>query len=596
MNKKKEITFALFIFLAAFLLRFCYIKFLQTHYPFFDYPSSDVAYYQKWAQEIAQGEWLGREVFYGMPLFAYFLTVLKILTQSHDFAIRIIPILLGSLNCVLLYHLAKRLFSQKVAILSSILAAVNFIFIFYDWLMMPVTLIIFLGLVIVLVLSSLNQESSWRRWLGAGFLIGTVTLADGKFLFFFVLILIYLGYSYRKVLLKEWSRIFLPLAAGFLIVLSLVTFRNWLVGNDLVLLSAHSGINFYVGNSPRATGLFQNPTFLRPSHEGHEQDPRIIAELTLGKKLKPSEVSAFWTQKALSFIKNSPGEYARLLKTKFLLFFTQTEDADDIDLVLQKNWREAFDVNAFRIICPLAILGMAVTLRGHPQAIPLILLILSQLIFTLVFFLANRHRATIMPFLIIYEAFAVFWIIEQVQKQRWIPVATSGILCFALFMFLRPISTDQKAIDFVRLTKTGYVLSQAGEYTRAREEYQKALRLQPLDVDTLYNLGNCYGNEGNFLESIRQYQKALAVNPYDTDVLFNLARMHERANAPAPAIEMYQKLLSVQPNEYNAHLRLADIYRGQGNCTQAVIHYAQAAKINPSLAPEVKRAIEECAK
>ncbi len=396
--------------------------------------------------------------------------------------------------------------------------------------------------------------------------------------------------------LERWSRIFLPLAAGFLIIVSAVTFRNWFVAKDFVLLSAHSGINFYIGNGPYSSGVFQNPIFLPPTHEGHAQGQKIIAELTLQRNLKPSQVSSFWMDKTLRFIQSSPGEYMRLLRNKFLMFFTRIDDADDIDLSLQRDWREALDFNSFSIISPLAILGLALTLKKYPQMAFVNLIILSQFIFTVIFFLISRHRVTVVPFLMMYEAFTIFWLIERIQKRRFIPVVVSGILCFVLFMFLKPVVIGQRVIDFTRLMKSGFIFSQSGDSLRARDQYQKALELQPFDVDALYNLGNCYAEEKNFPEAIRYYQKVLAIRSYDTDALFNLARVYELANTPAQAIETYQQLLLVKPSEYNAHLKLAAIYRSQKNCKQAIIHYEQAVKINPLLAQEVKRAIDECTK
>ena len=48
-----------------------------------------------------------------------------------------------------------------------------------------------------------------------------------------------------KVLLKKWPLIALPLC----LIIFPVTLRNYLIGDDWVLISANGGVNFYIGNN-----------------------------------------------------------------------------------------------------------------------------------------------------------------------------------------------------------------------------------------------------------------------------------------------------------------------------------------------------------
>lgn len=580
--QKKEFVFVAFLFCLAFALRLGYTFFLQTHYPFYDYPTDDVRYYQQWGAEIADGNWLGNTVFYGYPLFPYFWAVLLRLTLGNIFLIRLILLGLGSVNCVLIYFLALKIFSQRAAVIASLLAATNFMLIYYDWLMMPVTLLIFLSLVIVLSALGLNSGSPLRQWFMLGILIGLTALGDGKFVLFLVIALIYMAARYRKEPLKKLLKILTCLAGGALIIFFSVTLRNRIVSNDWVFISAQTGLSFYVGNNPQATGIFENPDFIRPNHSGQDEDQAVIARMALKRNLKPSEVSKFWYQKGLSFIKSSPAQYGNLLRKKISAFLTDNEYGHDIDLLMQKGWEDHFDINSFRIICPAALIGIILSIR-YPAVLWPNLLIASQFLLTLIFFTTTRQRMVILPFLLIYESFFIGWLIDQTRQKRFKELFLP-VLAFLILLFLfEPVKLNPKLIRFYQLTRSGYVNIVKKDYTAAQEEYAEALTIYPSDTNALYNLGNVYAAENNFPEAVRCYQKALSVNPFEVNVAFNLAYCFEQLNDTGAAIKGYEKVLALAPNSADVHYRLARIYQSQGNCSKAKDHYDAVLKINPRL-------------
>ena len=60
------------IFALALVLRLIHLWQIRQA-PFFDLLIGDARAYDLWAQQIAAGDWIGREVFYQAPLYAYFL-------------------------------------------------------------------------------------------------------------------------------------------------------------------------------------------------------------------------------------------------------------------------------------------------------------------------------------------------------------------------------------------------------------------------------------------------------------------------------------------------------------------------------------------
>lgn len=594
MKNKRELFSVLAVLLLAFFLRLWYLILLKKIYFFHDHPSADVLYYQKWAQAIASGDWLGHGVFNGMPLYPYFLAVVKRLCLGNLFAVRLVHIILGSLNCLLLYHLTKTILPTHVASLAMLLMATNFSLIFYDWLMMPVTLVITLSLCILLVLYNPEQLSLKRRWFLLGIILALALLGDGKFFVFCVLLVIVISLRNKGHLMVATSKILLPLTLGVILILSMVALRNRLVGGHWVLISSHCGLNFYIGNNPLATGTFQNPDFLRPDHAGHIEDQKIIAQNALKRRLSDKEASQFWQQRSLKFIGESPQDYLSLLGKKFLAFITDNEWAYEIDLILQRSWKNKFDFNPYRVVLSFAPLGIVLTTIYPKDTVYLNLLVFSQLVFTLVFFLIDRHRVTILPCLIIYQAYTLSWLWEQIQHRQWVRFST-GLSCVLIaFLLFKGITIDQKTIQFLKLSKSAPILDAQGEYKKAQEQYLAALKHRPFDVNTLYNLATSYALDGQFTTAIQYFKKALTINPYDINVHYNLASTYEQSNQAGQALREYQQVIDLIPESFDAHFRMAEIYKSLGNCPEAIEHYSSVSQIKPNFASEIQRYIQDC--
>src|SRR5204863_433542 len=84
---------------------------LSRRSPFFTVLLGDSRAYDQWAQRIAGGDWIGREVFYQAPLYPYFLAVLYAIAGRHLLLVRTVQAIIGSAACVLLGLAARRLIS-----------------------------------------------------------------------------------------------------------------------------------------------------------------------------------------------------------------------------------------------------------------------------------------------------------------------------------------------------------------------------------------------------------------------------------------------------------------------------------------------------
>ena len=124
----------------------------------------------------------------------------------------------------------------------------------------------------------------------------------------------------------------LQLAAAFVLGLAIVLLpvaaRNYAVGGGFYLTTSQFGPNFFIGNNPNADGTYMSLRFGRGAPEYERQDATELAEHATGRTLTPSEVSSYWTDRALDFITAHPARWVSLVGRKAMLLVNATEMLD----------------------------------------------------------------------------------------------------------------------------------------------------------------------------------------------------------------------------------------------------------------------------
>ena len=108
----KRFAWTLAIFATALAVRLVHVWQIRAS-PFFSVLMGDSHGYDDWAQRIAGGDWIGREVFYQAPLYPYLLGVIYAIGGRSLLLVRVIQAVIGSASCALLGLAASRLFSRR---------------------------------------------------------------------------------------------------------------------------------------------------------------------------------------------------------------------------------------------------------------------------------------------------------------------------------------------------------------------------------------------------------------------------------------------------------------------------------------------------
>ena len=114
-NPRKPLVFTasffILILVVAFVMRAVYLWQVRQA-PEFALLVGDAVTYDAWASRIANGDWLGKGVFYQAPLYPYFLGILYTVFGRDLWAVRLVQIVLGAGSCVLLARAGRSFFNR----------------------------------------------------------------------------------------------------------------------------------------------------------------------------------------------------------------------------------------------------------------------------------------------------------------------------------------------------------------------------------------------------------------------------------------------------------------------------------------------------
>ncbi|MGB8656677.1 MAG: tetratricopeptide repeat protein [Candidatus Zixiibacteriota bacterium] len=587
----KSVLFFAVLFLVAFIPRLVHLLSIANN-PFFHFPIIDAQTYDDWAQAIAKGHWIGDKVFWQAPLYPYFLAIIYRIFGHDLFLARLIQLLLGSVNCLLLYKVARAVFNSKVALIVFLIASFYGPFIFFEAELLNPVLVIFLSLSLILVLLSFDRQPKTIKLLAAGVILGLSSITHGLTLIFlpFAILWTVVVLWKKQVATRKIVNYSLCLLIGFLLVIFSTTIRNWLVGKELVLVSSNTGINFYVGNNPD----YDRTTSIRP---GIEWEELIQGPMREGM-MKSSERSAFFWKQALSYMTGQPISYLRLLFKKFLLILDGYEIKRNQDMYMFRSFSPVLSVLLwkgliyfpFGILLPLSLIGMIIFWRDRHNSkskalepILILYFILSQVIALLLFFVCDRYRLPLVPFLIAFAGYALYRLYEilKTKKSKDIVALLALFLIFALVSNIsrhEPTAKDQAEEHY----NLGTVYGRQQKADQAVEEYEKALSYQPDHLMTHFNLAFLYQQHQKTQEAIDEYQQVIKLFPDAALAYNNLGQIYEQKGDRQTAEQLYLKASELHPLLPDPLYNLGNVYSTEGKYAESKDRFEACIKVDPA--------------
>ncbi len=569
------------IVIAAAAWRFAFLLEIRS-FPLFRHPMVDARVYSDLAKRIAAGDGYPFAVFATNPFYPYFLGLFYKLFGEATLPVVIFQMLLGLGSLVLIYKIAKRLGGPTAGTAALLIGAFYRPLLFFEVFLLPTTAGIFVNLALVELLFRWEERRSSPLLFGAGLLLGVGTLVQGNLILLLPLLLAGLFLDRRRTRRASGAAL---LAVGFLLPILPVTARNWIRGEDFVLVSSHGGVNFYMGNNEKARGVFSFPEGILLTPENiNVYESKRIAEKEAGMRLKPSEVSRYWMRRGAEWIAGHPVDWLVLLARKTALFWNDYEIPDNADLYFYQESNRALRwlPFIFGLIAPLGVVGMIVLWRKRKGGV-LFLFLAAQFLSTLLFYTHSRYRMPFAALLIPVCAVGVTALAAGfrswgLSRRLW-SVAGVGLL-FVLANEASP-GGERRASRGFSLTHLANSLYDIGEVREAEKTYRSALEFLPDHATALYGLARLYQGEGRYDEAEKYSRKALRIIPTFAEAYVTLGIALRGRMEDEKALPEFREAIRLRPDWAIAHYNLGNCLYDLDRFGEAVEEYRKACELDP---------------
>ena len=518
----------------------------------------DRSIYQSAIDLVASGTFFPEGAFDYLPLYPWLMGIFSIFAGSGPAAIATFGIACDAATTACIFLLARRLGAKPVLCgLAALAYAFYPLAVVYSLLSMPNTLnalcVTGFALTVQYVIDRnhhhvAGKRSAHKAMFGLGFYAGVTTLG-----FAGMLMMASVAALILAIKLRMWS-VVLAFAFGMAIPIAPVAIHNSRAEGQVVLLTTHGGLNFYMGNHELATGYPLRIRDFRMSAKHLLEDAHRYAEDRSGRTLSRAESSAWWSGEARQFWREHPLFGIVLSAKKVALFWNQI-DVDDLRVLEQLKITES----AFRnwIGVPFAvfgILGLTGLLLAQKSGVHKIML-LAGMIGLVMFFITARYRLTFVPLMAVLGAVGLsdvgaLW--RSHHRVKLIVVMPILVLVFfpVPLRDLRPVDHYNAAIQ----------LMATGQIDKALIVITRGLKIDPEFADLHFARGNLLFRREDFKGAVEAYAQALLRNPNNPTAIFNfalsMARSGDICGARDALLEMQARRM---PIDDRARRLLADL-------------------------------------
>ncbi|MFZ3375007.1 MAG: tetratricopeptide repeat protein, partial [Chthoniobacterales bacterium] len=622
-----------YLFATVLLVRIIVLLRL-TSSPFLLPNSGDMHFYNEWAQRILHGQVNEHHAFYGLPLYPYLLACLYGLFGYSPFIPGFLQAILDGGTAVLLYKLAVKIFSNPAAPTRpavdgkarlgvaepesnarnffnryrgeciGLLAAFGWGFFLpeeaYSGILMPAAGLVFVFWFVVWQIVRRGDAPTSLGLLLLGVLIGFTAMGIATILFLAPLLLAALFFKWkwtgdtRNVWLAKGTAAALILT-GIGIGASPCWIHNYFIARDPVFLSAHSGVNFWIGNNPLATGYPRFPPGLHAGQKAMLEDSITTAEKAAGRSLKRSEVSAYWSEKARAYIKNNFGAWLKLLFVKAGNFWNAFQYDDLSIITILRDQNVILPGLKFGLVAALALPGFLFALAKYPLSRWVAAAVLLHMASLLTVFVTERYRVAAVPGLLLGASFGLSELWQSCFRAKYFRAALYLILVLAATLF---VSIPQKDPGLWALDayNAGWQALQTNNQPLAEKKLKVAYAYAPENAEVNFALGNLRLAQGNNPAAESYYLATLRLDSNHEGAYNNLGILALEEKHWSRAAEFLAKAVQQDPGDSKTYYLIAQAQFHARDFQNASLAIARAIELDPAepqfhlLSEEIQRA------
>jgi Tfp pilus assembly protein PilF len=297
--------------------------------------------------------------------------------------------------------------------------------------------------------------------------------------------------------------------------------RNYVVGRDIVPVSANGGVNLYIGNNPHANGTFRAPAGWDAKLESRSQ---AYAAAKAGRPLKPSAASAYFTRRTLRFVVADPGGYLRLVGRRARLLVNAYDIPNHGDFYFFRARSALLRLLPFTwgVVLPWALVGAFASWRECAWRPALWFIAIYGFSIVGMFFVTGRYRFPVFPFLAVLAVAGAAAVVRWIRRgPRWRLPPAAALLAGGYTAAYLPPPADVVVPASYSWHHLGEAYAGAGDDRSAARAYEKAVALAPGDAYSWNNLGLAYMRQGKLAAAEEALERARALAPANVETLNN---------------------------------------------------------------------------
>jgi tetratricopeptide (TPR) repeat protein len=300
----------------------------------------------------------------------------------------------------------------------------------------------------------------------------------------------------------------------------------------------------------------------------HDMTGVATASQAVGRSLNFEEASQYWTDRALDFVRRSPGRALWLAGRKFLLNFSPLEipQVEDFQILREHAPPLRWAFVDFRWLLPLAALGLITAGRDRLHRLgPWLVFPALGLLSTVVFFATGRYRLATLPGYLALAALGVVTLTGMLRGRRFLAAVWAlPVVVVVIQMLLPGYSIDlSRARDAHAL---GLRQMSAKQPDLAIQSFSLAAKCSPAWDRPWQGLANALVDLGRLAAAKRALLHALQVNPRGAESHNRLGIVCWQLGDTAQALEELAKAAQLESynGQYRADLALALEQAGRG--------------------------------
>lgn len=149
----------------------------------------------------------------------------------------------------------------------------------------------------------------------------------------------------------------------------------------------------------------------------------------------------------------------------------------------------------------------------------------------------------------------------------------------AAILYNKILKMQPHNIDTISLL--GTLNLQTGNFDDACLLLKKSIKLKPNNASAHNNLGSVFQSSGRFEEAITSYKQSIILNPDYDEAYYNLGNAYQAVGQLVNAIASYKQAIALNPNDADIHSNLANALRKSKRPEEALMNYRQAIILMP---------------